>query len=153
MKKILFVAALVVALCLSTVAANGGVDNEWLDTDVMTITGTTGSVELILQPVTLHFDYLQPGETLAVSWWIKNTGKCPLHVEVMVVPNVTYVNPVFYPGYSFDIGPNILKNVALTVKMNSWVHPSRQNKDFEVVVTFNSKEAGNRQETPVYDTW
>lgn len=142
MKKLLLVAVLAVGLCLSAAVGNCAV---WTDTDVMTVSGTTGYAKLTVQDVNLHFDRIQPGEKLAVSWWIKNDGPCPLDVKVTFT-GPSYLWTKFYSGsgLSFSIGPGLAKNVAVTVEMPAWSPDSTANKGFTVTVTFKSIANGTR---------
>lgn len=144
MRKLLLVAVLVLGLCLSGAVANSAV---WIDTDVKTITGTTGYAKLTVQDVKLHFDRIQPGERLATKWWVRNDGPCPLDVKVTVTgPNYLWI--VFYPGLSFSVGPSQAKQVALTVQMPVNSPDWTANKSFTVTVTFKSKAHGTRWQYP-----
>jgi len=146
MRKTLLIVALVVGLCLSAVVGNCAV---WTDTDVMTIAGTTGYAKLTVQDVKLHFDRIQPGERLAVKWWVRNDGPCPLDVKVTITgPGYLWIN--FYPGLTFQMGQNLAKQVALTVQMPGNSPDSRANKSFTVTVTFKSTAHGTRWQNPVY---
>lgn len=155
MKKILLVVALVVGLCLLATVGNCAPVG-WTDKDPITFTGNTGFARLEVQKKVFHFKNIQPGERLGVTWWIHNTGLCPLIVTVDVRVTgdpASYLFAVFYPKYTLHMGPGLAKNVALTVRMDKNAPDKTANKNFWVTVTFNSKEEGNKWEYPGYDTW
>lgn len=152
MKKILFVVALAAALCLSAAVANGAVFSE---TEAIAFTGNTGDVDLTVQQKVFHFKDIQPGEKLAVTWWIRNDGLCPIKITVNVGVTGSAAGPylvaAFYPGTILYMGPSLQRNVALTVELNALAGDGYAGKDFTVTVTFNSEEDGNRQVNPSYD--
>ncbi len=149
MKKILFVMALVVGLCLSTVVGNCALTH----TETVTVTGTTGFAQLSF-PNGLSFqfdDNLQPGEQLAVSWWIQNTGPCLLDVDVLVTKSGTPADHLvveFKPDYKFRIAQLIYKNVGLVVRMRSDCPDWKQQQSFTVTVIFNSTVVPERTQWP-----
>lgn len=154
MKKLLLIAMLVVGLCLVTVMGNCA---SYKDSDSITFSGKMGFARLQVEKKVFHFANIQPGERLAVTWWIKNTGPCPLEVkvDVRVTPGslAPYLVPVFYPGYTLQMGYGFWKNVALTVKLKNNAPNWTANKDFWVTVTFKSTAKGTRWQSPGYDTW
>lgn len=158
MKKILFAAALVVGLCLSTAVANGA---SYTETESITFGGKTGYANLTVEDkVRFQFDNLQPGEQLAVSWWIRNDSSkpCPLEVKVSVGVTgeggvVSWLDVDFYPGSTLQMGPGWQRNVALTVRMYPSAPNWTANQRFWVTVTFNSTVKGDRNESPSYHTF
>ena len=154
MKKILLVVALVVGFCLLTVMGNCA---SLEDQDVVTFNGTTGYAKLTVQGVSFTFDRIQPGERLGVSWWIRNDSSdpCPLEVKVSVVVTGSpkgYLTANFYPGYTLQMGPNLCRNVALTVTMDIDAPPWTGGESFTVTVTFDSTVKGDRKQNPFYHT-
>jgi len=150
MRKILLVAVLVVGLCLSTAIGNCALT----DTDTVTVDGTTGYAELEIPTKIFHFDpNLQPGEQLAVSWWIHNKGPCLLDVDVKVTKSgapATYLVVEFLPGYKFDLAHCKWKQVALVVRLKSGCPNWKASQPFTVKVIFNSAAKGTRwQKSPV----
>ncbi|GAI55880.1 unnamed protein product, partial [marine sediment metagenome] len=115
--------------------------------DVMTISGTTGYAKLSMENVQLRFDRIQPGEKLAVTWWIRNDGPCPLDV-IVTFTGPSWLNIRFYSGsgLSFPMGSGLAKNVAVTVEMFPSTSFTTEHADesFEVTVTFNSAANGTR---------
>ncbi len=151
MRKLLLVVVLVVGLCLSAAVANAVPgDLGFTDTDVVRVHGTTGNAKLLSQKLTFHFPpNLQPGELLSVKWWIKNDGPCPLRVTVSLAGKPSWLIQEFLPGYSFEIGTGLYKNVALVVKMLQSVNQAQdQNRAFTIVVTFTSRSIATRWQWP-----
>lgn len=145
MRKILLTMALVVGLCLSAAAVGNSALH---DTDTVTVTGTTGFAELTIPKTTFQFDpNLQPGEQLAVSWWIHNSGPCLLDVEVLVtkagVP-APWLIVEFKPGYKFLLAHCVWKQVALVVRLKSNCPNWQASKPFTVTVIYKSKAVGTR---------
>ena len=150
MRKILLIAVLVVGLCLSTAVGNCALT----DNDIVTVDGTTGYAELQIPKKTFHFDpHLQPGEQLAVSWWIHNNGPCLLDVDVKVTKSgtpATYLVVEFKPGYKFTLANCVWKQVALVVRLKPGCPNWKASKPFTVTVTFNSTAKATRWQSPVY---
>lgn len=151
MKKILLIAMLIVGMCLSATVAQGVPgDHGFTDVDVVRVHGTTGNAKLLSQKLTFHFPpNLQPGELLSVKWWIKNDGNCPLWVTVTLSGKPSWLIQEFLPGYSFELGKGLYKNVALVVKMLQSVNQAQyQNRSFTITVTFTSRSLAKRWQWP-----
>lgn len=150
MRKLLLVAMLIVGLSLSTAIGNCALT----DTDTLTVKGTTGYAELTIPTKTFHFDpNLQPGEQLAVSWKIHNSGPCLLDVDVKVTKSgvpAPWLVVEFKPGYQFTLAHCIKKQVALVVRLKPNCPNWQASKPFTIKVIFNSKAKGTRwQPSPV----
>jgi len=147
MRKLLLVAVLAIGLCLSTAIGNCALR----DTDTVTAYGTTGFAELTIPTKVFHFDpNLQPGEQLAVSWWIHNSGPCLLRVDVKVTKSgipADYLIVEFKPGYDFTLANCVWKQVALVVRLKPNCPSWQASKPFTVTVIFNSNAVGTRWQT------
>jgi len=154
MKKLLLIVMVIIGLgLLATTGSSARVgDLGFTDTDTMIVTGTTGSAELRVQRIRLHFDHIQPGEQLAVTWWVENVGHCPLQVDIALSGVPGYINAKFFPGNTFQMRRGWRKNVALVVRMPLTKNlPGHQNRSFTITVTFTSRSIAHRWQAPVYD--
>jgi len=121
----------------------------WTDTETTTIFGNVGSVD-ISTVKTLYFDpNIQPGETLCVSWWVKNSGKCPVTITVKVDGVPSYLKWKFYPGLELgNLNPGMKRNVALCISMPCGACPNHENDKFKVTVTFYARQNQERHQSP-----